>query len=117
MNRSQKHLSHIDAVNLGSYYTPEVLVDLTYRILQENIKNIKDFVLLDSSCGYGSFLMKNDVAKRLIGVDIDQRAIAEAKKIVNGVDFFYQNSLSNVCRKNLGLKDEEKLIVIGNSSL
>ena len=31
MNINQKHLNHIDAINLGSYYTPEVIVDLGLR--------------------------------------------------------------------------------------
>jgi len=114
MNRNQKHLNYIDAVNLGSYYTPEIIVDLAYSILQKNITNIKDFTILDSSCGYGSFLVKNDIAKRLVGADIDQKAIFEAKEIINGVDFICQNSLLNVCRKNLTIKNEEKLIAIGN---
>jgi len=114
MNRNQKHLNYIDAVNLGSYYTPEIIVDLAYSILQKNITNIQDFTILDSSCGYGSFLVKNDIAKRLVGADIDQKAIFEAKKIINSVDFICQNSLLNVCRKNLTIKNEEKLIAIGN---
>ena len=114
MNRNQQHLNYIDAINLGSYYTPEIVVDLAYAILQKNIKNIKDFTILDSSCGYGSFLTKKGIAKRLIGSDIDQKAISEAKKIINGVDFICQNSLLNVCRPNLTIKDEEKLIAIGN---
>ena len=114
MNRNQKHLNYIDTVNFGSYYTPEIIVDLAYSILQKNITNIKDFTILDSSCGYGSFLVKNGIAKRLVGADIDQKAIFEAKKIINGVNFICQNSLLNVCRKNLALKIEEKLIAIGN---
>lgn len=104
----------MDTINLGSYYTPEIIVDLSYSILQKNIKNIRDFTILDSSCGYGSFLTKNAIAKRLIGSDIDQKAISEAKKIINGADFICQNSLLNVCRPNLTIKNEEKLIVIGN---
>ena len=80
MDRSQKHLNHIDAINLGSYYTSEVIVDLAYSVLQNNIKDIKNFSIIDSSCGYGSFLAKNNIAKRLIGADIDQKAISEAKK-------------------------------------
>ena len=114
MNRNQKHLDYIDAVNLGSYYTPEIIVDLAYSILQKNITKIKDFTILDSSCGYGSFLIKNNIAKRLVGADIDQKAVFEAKKMINNVDFICQNSLLNVCRPNLTIKNEEKLIVIGN---
>jgi hypothetical protein len=114
MNRDQKHLSYIDAINLGSYYTPEVIVDLAYSILQKNIKNIKDFSIIDSSCGYGSFLSRKNIAKRLIGADIDQKAISEAKKIIGEVDFICQNSLLNVNRSSLTIKDDEKIITIGN---
>ena len=114
MSRSQKHLNHIDAINLGSYYTPETIVDLAYSILQKNIKNIKDFSIIDSSCGYGSFLSRKNIAKRLIGADIDQKAISEAKKIIGEVDFICQNSLLNVNRSSLMIKDDEKIITIGN---
>ncbi|MFA5175209.1 MAG: N-6 DNA methylase [Patescibacteria group bacterium] len=114
MDRNQKHLNYTETVNLGSYYTPEIIVDLAYSILHKNINDIKEFTIFDSSCGYGSFLAKNNIAKRLVGADIDQKAIFEAKKIINGVDFICQNSLLNVCRKNLAIKNEEKLIAIGN---
>ncbi len=114
MNNNQKHLNHIDAVNLGSYYTPEVIVDLAYSILQKNIKYIKDFSIIDSSCGYGSFLARKNIAKRLIGADIDQKAVSEAKKIIGEVDFICQNSLLNVNRSSLNIKDDEKIIAIGN---
>src|SRR3989344_3607960 len=69
MNRNQKHLNYIDTVNLGSYYTPEIIVDLAYSIL---------------------------------------------KKRINDVYFTCQNSLVSVCRKNLAIENDEKLIVIGN---
>lgn len=114
MNKNQKHLNHINTVNLGSYYIPDIIVNLTYSILQKNIVDIKNFTILDSSCGYGSFLMKKNIAKRLVGADVDSEAITEAKKSTNGIDFFCQNSLLNVCRKNLSLKEGEGLIVIGN---
>ena len=114
MNVNQKHLNKIDAINLGSYYTPEIVVDLAYSILQKNVSNIKDFTILDSSCGYGSFLVKDKIAKRLIGSDIDEKAIVEANKRVKGAEFICQNSLLNVNRENLAIKNDEKIIVIGN---
>lgn len=114
MRDNQKHLNHIDTINLGSYYTPEVIVDLVYSILQKNVHNLNDFTILDSSCGYGSFLTKKNIAKRLIGADIDEGAISEAKKRVGKVSFVCQNSLKNVSRKNLAIEKDEKLIVIGN---
>lgn len=114
MNGNQKHLNHIDTVNLGSYYTPEIIVDLVYSVLQKNVPGIEDFTILDSSCGYGSFLAKKNIAKRLVGADIDEKAVSEAKKRINNVDFICQNSLVSVCRKNLTIKNNEKLIAIGN---
>jgi len=114
MNGDQKHLNRIDTVNLGSYYTPEIIVDLTYSVLQKNVPDIKDFIIFDSSCGYGSFLAKKNIAKKLIGADIDKKAISEAKKRIYDVDFTCQNSLINVCRKNLTINNDEKLIAIGN---
>jgi len=114
MDRNQKHLNHTDTVNLGSYYTPEIIVDLAYFILQKNVQGIKDFIILDSSCGYGSFLAKKNIVKRLVGADIDKKAISEAKKRISNVDFTRQNSLINVCRKNLAIENNEKLITIGN---
>ena len=80
MDRSQKHLNHIDAINLGSYYTSEVIVDLTYSVLQNNKKDIKNFSIIDSSCGYGSFLAKNNIAKKIDWGRYRSKAISEAKK-------------------------------------
>lgn len=114
MNNCQKHLNHVDTINLGSYYTPESIVDLAYSVLHKNIKNIESFSIIDSSCGYGSFLMKNKTTKKLIGADIDKKAISEAKKRINNADFVCQNSLLNVCRSALNIKNNEKIIMIGN---
>ncbi len=114
MKDNQKHLNHIDTINLGSYYTPEVIVDLVYSILQKNVHNLYDFTILDSSCGYGSFLTKKNIVKRLIGADIDEGAISEARKRAGKVSFVCQNSLKNVDRKNLAIEKDEKLIIIGN---
>ena len=114
MSKDQKHLNYINTVNLGSYYTPETIVDLAYSILKKNIVNIKDFAILDSSCGYGSFLTKKNIVKRLVGADIDEKAVSEAKKRINDVYFTCQNSLMDVCRKNLAINNDEKLIAVGN---
>ena len=116
MSKDQKHLNYINTVNLGSYYTPEIIVNLAYFILQKNVPSIKDFTILDSSCGYGSFLTKKNIVKRLVGADIDEKAVSEAKKRINDVYFTCQNSLMDVCRKNLAINNDEKLIAMGNPS-
>lgn len=114
MGKNQKHLNYIDTVNLGSYYTPEAIVDLVYKILEKNIDNLANYTILDSSCGYGSFLTKNKISKRLIGADIDQKAILEAKKTIPNASFICQNSLAKVSRGSLNIYPEEQIVVIGN---
>ncbi|MFH0856840.1 MAG: SAM-dependent methyltransferase [bacterium] len=114
MSVNQKHLNYTDKINLGSYYTPDSIVDSAYSILQKNIPNIRDFIILDSSCGYGSFLAKKNIAKRMIGADVDEKAVFEAKKRIGDVNFIYQNSLIKVCRESLGINPDDKIIAIGN---
>jgi len=114
MKGGQNHLNHVDTVNLGSYYTSEDVVALAYAILQKNVLDLENFTILDSSCGYGSFLMKKEIAKRLIGVDVDKKAILEAQERNRDVGFTCRNSLINVCRKNLAIGNDEKLVTIGN---
>lgn len=113
MEERQKHLNYIDTVNFGSYYTPESVVDLAYSILNKNVFDLKDFTILDSSCGYGSFLSKRNIAKKLIGVDVDAKAVAVAEKKQNA-DFICQNSLVGVSREKIGIDNNEKLVVVGN---
>ena len=53
----QRHLNKIDTINLGSFYTPKFIVEIAYEMLERNV-NLRDFTLLDSSCGYGDFFIK-----------------------------------------------------------
>lgn len=114
MKESQTHLNHKQQVDLGSFYTPKKIVDLTYSLLQKNVTNLENWAVLDSSCGYGSFLTTKAPIKRLIGADIDNVAINEAKQIAKEANFFETNSLQKVSRQNYELTDDEKLIIIGN---
>jgi 2-polyprenyl-3-methyl-5-hydroxy-6-metoxy-1,4-benzoquinol methylase len=76
---SQKHLSHKSQIDLGSFYTPNHLVDITFDIIKHNINKCDDFTLVDTSCAYGSFLQAKNFAK-VIGADIDEQAIDEARQ-------------------------------------
>lgn len=109
----QKHLSRKSQIDLGSFYTPEVLVNLAFDIVRKNVPNTRDFILVDTSCGYGSFLIA-DFFKKKIGVDIDEEAINRAEDIAKDVKFFVRNSLKNVSRQSFGLKMNEKVVIIGN---
>ena len=129
---SQTHLDKISTLNLGSFYTPDFVINLVYEMLLKALPhaNLNDFVLLDSSCGYGDFLrddflqssqMQSEKSvnfKAKIGVDIDEKAILMAQKnfanSANAPRFLRKNSLINVSRKNFGIKDSDKLVIIGN---
>lgn len=71
---SQQHLSKDDMVIQGSYYTNEKIVEKVYNLLKKNINDYFDYVLIDSSCGYGSFLHSTDF-KSVIGNDIDEEVV------------------------------------------
>lgn len=104
----QNHLNKIKTINLGAFYTPKSIVDLTYTIIGKHI-NIKDFIILDSSCGYGSFLNINH--NNLIGCDIDELALKENNSTNN---LFHINSLFNLTRGKIKIKNNDKLLIIGN---
>ncbi|MGX3044191.1 Eco57I restriction-modification methylase domain-containing protein [Helicobacter sp. T3_23-1056] len=57
---SHTHLDKIQAVNLGSFYTPDFVVQIAQKMLLNALYksgvNLKNCTLLDSSCGYGNFL-------------------------------------------------------------
>lgn len=110
----QIHLKYKDRVNLGSYYTKPQLVSLVYTLLRKNISNFKDHVLIDTSCGYGSFFSTDDLPARKIAADIDSKAIEKASIKNSNVSFILQNSLWGVCRKQYGLFDNDKVIIVGN---
>ncbi len=103
----QTHLNLSNTVNLGSFYTPDSIVQRAYEML-EKVADLRDFLIFDSSCGYGDFFVKN---LNYLGADIDeialQRASFRGRKI-------HANSLLNVSRAKFGIKENEKLIIIGN---
>lgn len=113
VKESQGHLSHKLQIDLGSFYTPKHLVDITFDIIKRNIDDRGNFILIDTSCGYGSFLQNKDFAK-VIGADIDEQAINEAKKQTNNVEFVVTNALRNISRDIFGIKEKDKLVIIGN---
>jgi len=113
LKESQKHLSYKSQIDLGSFYTPNHIVDIVFEIIKKNIEDIADFSLLDSSCGYGSFLTKTGF-KKIIGSDIDEQAVKKAGENTKNVEFIVNNSLKDVSRKKFGLNENDKLIIIGN---
>jgi len=110
----QTHLKYRERINLGSYYTKPHLVNLVYGLLRKNVSNFKEHVLIDTSCGYGSFFCENDLPVRKIGADIDPEALEKASVENSNVSFILQNSLLDVCRNQYKLSAEDKVIIVGN---
>lgn len=113
----QTHLNTKETINFGSFYTPDSIVCLVYQMLLDSRIDIKDYVLLDSSCGYGSFLNLEGF-KQNIGVDIDKQALQEAQKNFKDCAikplFLHTNSLQNVLREKFNILESSKLIIVGN---
>ena len=115
---SQTHLDRVQALNLGSFYTPDFVVKIVYEMLLNALSNVnlKAYTLLDSSCGYGNFLQmplklqnsKNADFAQKIGIDIDEKALQKAGQNFAGAKnpplFLHKNSLLNVNRANFGIK-------------
>ncbi|MCF8053742.1 MAG: SAM-dependent methyltransferase [Deltaproteobacteria bacterium] len=109
----QNHLPCHDRINLGSYYTKPAIVSLVLSLLHKNVGDIAAYALVDTSCGYGSFLA-TDFPCRKIGADIDKEALKVASAQVPAATLFYHNSLRHVSRRQYGLSAHDKIIIIGN---
>ena len=103
----QTHLDHKDTINLGSFYTPKFCVEISYQMLEKKA-NLNEFLLLDNSCGYGDFFIKE---LKYLGADIDEQAL---KKVNKKIATVCTNSLFQVSRKKYNISNYEKLIIIGN---
>ena len=101
-------------MDLGSFYTPEHLVRVCYDLIRNNIPEYHGYVLVDSSCGYGSFLREREF-QRKIGADVDAEALRKARALCGeGTKLVETNSLSGVKRDVFGLQRQDKLIMVGN---
>ena len=107
----QRHLRERERVNLGSYYTPEECVRIAQDLLAPYLDG--DTLLLDSACGYGSFL-ETDSAQDVVGVDVDGCAVAMAKQLHPGATVLQRNALVDVSRRSLGVPESRRLAIVGN---
>ena len=105
----QTHLNLKQSINLGSFYTPKDIVLKAYTMLESKVK-LKDFLLFDSSCGYGDFFL-DFKPYQYLGADIDSKALS---KVSRHIHTLHTNSLESVSRKKFGIQNSQKLIIIGN---
>lgn len=119
-SHKQIHLSKVDTINQGSFYTPDFLVKLVYNMLSKCSLNTDQFTILDNSCGYGAFLNIPKELRffKLIGTDIDNQALEIAKDKFKDCAikplFLHTNSLQNVSREKFNILESSKLIIVGN---
>ena len=113
---AQRHLSHGKTVNLGGYYTNPRLVGIAYALLARHaIPLTPATCLLDTSCGYGSFLSHPAAAAaRLTGADIDPQALALARLEVPAARFIRRNGLLPAARKAYKIPARAPLVIVGN---
>ena len=92
----------LDAVSrrkrLGAWYTPEWLVDHIVALTLDGLDTTMPLTVLDPACGDGRFLVAVRRALgdsvRLVGVDIDDGAIAAARAAVPDAEIFHADALS-----------------------
>ena len=110
MFREQFHLNQKEQINLGSYYTKYELVKTVYDLLQKHIFDFNDYTVIDTSCGYGSFLNYN-IPNKKIAADIDETALLNVQEKAIKIN---HNSLQNINRNDYCLSENEKIIIVGN---
>lgn len=113
-----RHLHVDERVNLGSYYTPARYVRMVGEWLMKHVGSVGSCTIADLSCGYGAFLELSNMPGlsgcRYVGNDIDPVAVEKARSCFSKVEFRNCNALVDVSRGNFGLKDDERVVVVGN---
>jgi len=113
MTLQPKHLTYKQIFNNGAYYTPLLYVEKVWEFIKPYIKN--NSVILDPACGTGNFFYNKETLKnKLIGNDIDKKAIELVNMNFPFVKTYNTNALKDVNRKKYEIKDSEYLIIIGN---
>ncbi len=108
-----KFLKFEEKVKFGSYYTPKKLVKIVEKYILDYIEI--NSIILDNSAGYGAFAnIAPQIPHKKILTDIDPIACSYLKLKNNKAKVFCDNSLLNISRNKYNIKNEEKLIIVGN---
>jgi hypothetical protein len=108
-----EHLNKEEKVMLGSYYTPQIIVDVVINYIKDLID--KKTVVVDTSAGLGAFMISAvELTDNIRVGEIDER-LYEKLAIQFGIDKVYLgNALMDVSREKYNVDEYQKLIVIGN---
>jgi len=107
------HLPKKKQIQLGSYYTPRILVQIVNKFIKPYIKGKKNVIIFDNAAGCGAFASSvegNDYRF----ADYDSTACDFLKKEFDSKKVFYSNSLIGVNRKKYNIPEETFLIQVGN---
>ena len=105
-----RHLLSSERVKLGSFYTPQKLVDTVHKLIA-NYKCPKA-VVFDSSAGAGAFIKPDKIIYK--AVEFDPIAGTFLKKKLPEKNLFIENAILNVSRKKYNIPPSAFLIQIGN---
>ena len=107
-----KHLLKSDQIKLGSFYTPEKIVNTVHNLIK-NYKHYPKALIFDNAAGTGAFIKKED---KIIykAAEFDPIAAEFLKKKLHDKNLFIENSISNVSRKKYKITHSDFLIQIGN---
>ena len=109
-----KHLPKHKRIQLGSYYTPEKLVNRVYYFIQPYLLDKqKDVVIFDSAGGSGAFLVNISSLDYRIA-DCDSQTCEFLKQRLDKNKVFNTNSLIGVNREKYLIPSTAFLIMVGN---
>ena len=108
-----EHLSKEDIIKKGSIFTPRFIVEFAKKWLNDKIE-LEDYII-DFGVGYGAFISEFlDSSNNLLATDIDADSIELVSSLFPKVKVLLENSLLDVSRNKYGIKEHEKVIVVGN---
>ena len=113
MLTTANHLNYQQKINNGSFYTPPELVNHVWELINPFLT--KNTVILDTSAGKGSFFISRKEKDLLLtAADNDTLAVDYLKENFPSLRVIHKNALTNIKRTEYGIKDNQKLIIIGN---
>lgn len=109
-----EHLTKHKKIQLGSYYTPEKLVNRVHDLIQPFLKDKqKKPVIFDSAGGCGAFLINNRNHDYRIA-DYDSQACEALSQQFDKNKVFHTNSLVGVNRDKFQIPTTSFLVMVGN---
>src|SRR3989339_790430 len=116
MNKNiSNHLNKGKQIELGSFYTPEIIVDRAYSFIDNFLSEQKidksDITYFDNACGCGAFFRKD---RNFVLADIDKEAVNFMKDNFSVDNILCINSIKDVSRKKFNISEKSFLINVGN---